>query len=53
VAIVSSAGYKEKEEVIRGTLGTIFDQVGESKLPFEHLLYVGDFLTPPSKDSHQ
>ncbi len=53
VAIVSSAGYKEKEEVMRGTLGTILDQVGESRLPFEHLLYVGDFLTPPSKDSHQ
>ncbi len=53
VAIVSSAGYKAKEEVIRGTLGSILDQVGESRLPFEHLLYVGDFLTPPSKESHQ
>ncbi len=47
VAIVSSAGYKEKENVIRGTLGTIHDQVGgEGKLPFEYLLYVGDFLAP-------
>ncbi len=53
VAIVSSAGYREKEEVMRGTLGTIPDQVGESGLPFEHLLYVGDFLTPPPEDSHQ
>lgn len=51
VAIVSSAGYKEKESVMRGTLGSILEQVGESKLPFEYLLYVGDFLTPPSNPS--
>lgn len=44
VAIVFSAGYVEKERVMHGTLGTILDQVGEDRLPFEHLLYVGDFL---------
>jgi precorrin-4/cobalt-precorrin-4 C11-methyltransferase len=44
VAIVEHAGYVEKEEVIRGTLGTILDQIGDEKLPFEYLIYVGDFL---------
>ena len=44
VAIVSSAGYAEKEKVVHGTLGSILAQVGENKLPFEYLLYVGDFL---------
>ncbi len=47
VAIVSNAGYPQKESVTRGELGTIWSQVGgEGKLPFEHLLYVGDFLAP-------
>jgi hypothetical protein len=27
------------------TLGTVMDQLGENKLPFEYLLYAGDFLT--------
>jgi precorrin-4 methylase len=44
VAIVFSAGYAEKEKVVHGTLGTILDQVGTGRLPFEYLLYVGDFL---------
>ena len=44
VAIVVYAGYKEKEEVIKGTLKNISDKVGDEKLPFEHLIYVGDFL---------
>jgi precorrin-4 methylase len=44
VAIVFSAGYAEKERVMQGTLGTIQDQVGAGRLPFEYLLYVGDFL---------
>ncbi len=44
VAIVSSAGYKEKEKVILGSLGAITTQKGERSLPFEYLLYVGDFL---------
>lgn len=44
VAIVFSAGYAEKERVMHGRLGTILEQVGEEKLPFEYLLYVGNFL---------
>jgi precorrin-4 methylase len=44
VGIVFSAGYAEKEKVVRATLGTILDTVGEGRLPFEYLLYVGDFL---------
>ena len=45
IAIVVYAGYKEKERVIKGTLESIMDKVGDEKLPFEHLIYVGDFLT--------
>jgi len=44
VAIVFSAGYAKKEQVMHGTLGTIQGQVGTGRLPFEYLLYVGDFL---------
>ncbi len=44
VAIVKYAGYAQKEEVIRGKLGTIVQQVSAQRLPFEYLLYVGDFL---------
>jgi len=44
VAIVKYAGYADKEEVIRGMLGTIVEQVREERLPFEYLIYVGDFL---------
>lgn len=43
LAIVSNAGYAEKEKVMRGTLGTIMNQTGEEQ-PFHYLLYVGDFL---------
>ena len=43
-AIVCSAGYAAKEKVLHATLGTIADQVGQDRLPFEYLLYVGDFL---------
>lgn len=43
-AIVKYAGYAQKEEVLRGTLGTIVEQVRPQGLPFEYLLYVGDFL---------
>jgi precorrin-4 methylase len=45
VAVVKYAGYAGKEEVIQATLGTILQQVGDERLPFEYLLYVGDFLT--------
>jgi precorrin-4 methylase len=45
IAIVLYAGYKEKENVIRGTLDTILEKTKGEKLPHEHLIYVGDFLT--------
>jgi precorrin-4 methylase len=44
IAIVLFAGYKDKERVVYGTLDTIVEETG-GKLPFEHLIYVGDFLT--------
>ncbi len=44
VALVMSAGYADRESVLHGTLGSILAQVGEDKLPFEYMLYVGDFL---------
>ncbi|BBO89526.1 SAM-dependent methyltransferase [Desulfosarcina ovata] len=52
VAIVFSAGYAEKERVMQGTLGTISDQVGTGRLPFEYLLYVGDFLSDGGRVAH-
>lgn len=45
VAVVKHAGYQGKEEVIEATLGTILEKVGPDRLPFEYLIYVGDFLT--------
>jgi len=45
VAIVKYAGYAGKEAVIRGRLGTILQQVGDERLPFEYMIYVGEFLT--------
>lgn len=45
VAIVFEAGFQNQEKVMRGTLGGIMQQVSGQKLPFHHLLYVGDFLT--------
>ena len=44
VAVVKHAGRQDKEEVVRGTLATIGAKVGETPLPFEYLIYVGDFL---------
>jgi precorrin-4 methylase len=44
VAIVSNAGYVEKENVIQGVLGTITGQLGKEKPDSPYLLYVGDFL---------
>ncbi len=44
VAIVASAGYADKEAVTHSTLGTVLFQAGEKRLPFEYMLYVGDFL---------
>jgi precorrin-4/cobalt-precorrin-4 C11-methyltransferase len=45
LAVVKFAGYAEREEVIQATVGTILDRVGQDGLPFEYLIYVGDFLT--------
>lgn len=44
VALVKHAGDMDREEVVRGKLGTIVEQVGHDRLPFDYLIYVGDFL---------
>ena len=44
IAIVKYAGYADKEEVIESTLGKVLDEIGEERLPFEYLIYVGNFL---------
>jgi precorrin-4 methylase len=44
IAIVLFAGYKEKQKIIRATLDTILEKTKGEKIPFEHLIYVGDFL---------
>ena len=44
VAIVSSAGYADREKVVRGSLDKIMDQVGNDKRPFAYMIYAGDFL---------
>ncbi len=45
VALVLHAGNRENERVITGTLGTISEQVRETRLPFEYMIYIGDFIT--------
>jgi precorrin-4 methylase len=50
---VFSAGYPEKEKVVRATLGSVLDRVGKDRLPFEYLLYVGDFLADSSASSNK
>ena len=49
IAVVVYAGYKDKERVIRGRLNTILELVGDERFPFEHLVYVGDFLDQKRK----
>ncbi|MBN2705921.1 MAG: tetrapyrrole methylase [Deltaproteobacteria bacterium] len=44
IAIVFHAGYKQKEQIISGTLADILEKTGKMKFPFEHLVYVGNFL---------
>ena len=51
VAIVKHAGNVDREEVIQGTLGTILNQVSHDSLPFEYVIYVGEFLKHRYKDS--
>ncbi|MCI5227250.1 MAG: hypothetical protein D3918_11505, partial [Candidatus Electrothrix sp. AX2] len=49
-AVVVKAGYADEEQVVQGTLGTMLDLVDKEKLPFEYMLYVGDFLeTSPDR----
>ncbi len=45
VGIVIMAGYADKEQVVRSTLGQIMEEKGEGRLPFQYMLYVGDALT--------
>jgi precorrin-4 methylase len=47
IVVVVHAGYAQKEKVIKGTIETILEQVGNEELPFEHLVYVGDFMSYP------
>lgn len=51
IAIVKHAGYADKEEVIESTLGNVLEEVGTERLPFEYLIYVGDFLNHRYKKS--
>jgi precorrin-4 methylase len=51
VAVVEHAGYAEKEKVIHGTLSDIVEKVGQDRMPFEYLIYVGDFLDHRYKKS--
>jgi len=44
VAIVSHAGSWDEQDVIEATLDSLLERVGDRELPFEHLIYVGDFL---------
>jgi len=44
IAIVFYAGYKQKEHIVRGRLDTIIAQTQDKPFPFEHLVYVGDFM---------
>jgi len=44
VAIVCHAGRSGGQAVRRATLDTLVDAAGREPLPFEHLIYVGDFL---------
>ena len=44
IAIVFYAGYKDKEYITRGRLDTILQKTEGQKFPFEHLVYVGDFM---------
>ncbi|QER42222.1 tetrapyrrole methylase [Thermodesulfobacterium sp. TA1] len=43
VIFVLYAGYKEKERVIAGTFEDIYEKIKGIKLPFEYLVYIGDF----------
>ncbi len=44
IAIVFHAGYKDKEHIMRARLDNILEQTRNKRFPFEHLVYVGDFM---------
>ncbi len=45
MALVVKAGYDAQERVIQGTLADIVSRVkAAGKIPFEHLIYLGDFM---------
>jgi precorrin-4 methylase len=44
IAIVFYAGYKDKERITRGRLDTILEKTRGKDFPFEHLVYVGNFM---------
>lgn len=50
IAIVFNAGELEKQSVFHATLDTLVEAVGDKPLPFEHMIYVGDFLR---EDGHK
>jgi len=43
VIFVLYAGYKDKEKVIAGTFEDIYEKIKGLQLPFEYLVYIGDF----------
>ncbi|NLB32028.1 MAG: tetrapyrrole methylase [Alcaligenaceae bacterium] len=45
IAIVFNAGDSEKQSVLEATLDTIVDKTKGEQLPFEHMIYVGHFLS--------
>lgn len=51
IAVVKYAGYVDREEVVQSTLGRVYEQIDPAALPFEYLIYVGDFLTYRHKSS--
>ncbi len=44
IAVVFYAGYKDKEYKVTGRLDTIVKKTKGIDFPFEHLVYVGDFM---------
>jgi len=44
IAIVMDAGESAKERVVTGTLENIREKIAQDKIPFNHLVYVGNFL---------
>lgn len=55
IALVCHAGYKEKERIIMGTLKNITDKARNENLPWQYLIYIGDFLNyemKPQKENN-